>query len=134
MLRVELGGHRPAADPPDVIADAVQHGLPEVGLQGAFTAHLERLQMLKRLQHRFLDNVLRVGEIAGPQGQPATRPAQQRRHAAGEEGVDGRAVAGPGPLEQGESGVCRGAGLRDGGVVRHGCDRGAILPQVQRAA
>ena len=66
VLRVELGRHRPPADAADVIADAVHHRLPQVGLQGPFAARVERLQMLKRLQHRFLDNVLRVGQVARP--------------------------------------------------------------------
>jgi hypothetical protein len=120
VLRIELGRHRPPVDPTDVIANAVQHRLAQVGLERPLAADLERLQVLKRLEHRFLDNVMGVGEVAGPARQSSAGPAEQRRHAPGEEVVDGRAVACSGPLEQGERGVGRYAGVRNGGVVRHG--------------
>ena len=101
VLRVELGGHRPAADPPDVIADAVQHGLPEVGLQGALAAHLERLQMLKRLQHRFLDNVLGVGEVARPRAAAGHATSAAAAARSGRRGRRWRRGRRPGPARAG---------------------------------
>ena len=40
--------------------------------------------------HRFLDNVLGVGQVSGPRRQPSAGPAQERRPAPGEERVERR--------------------------------------------
>jgi hypothetical protein len=72
--------------------------------------------MLKRLYDRFLDNVLRIGQVTRPQGQAPARPPEQRRPAPGEEGVGGRTVAGPRSLEERRRGVCSPRGRERGSV------------------
>jgi hypothetical protein len=105
VMRIELGGDRPSTDAADVVANAIQHGLAEVRLQRSLTPRLERLQMLKRLEERFLDNVLSVGEVPCPLGEPPPRPPQERRETACEQSVDGRLIARPRALEERARGV-----------------------------
>jgi hypothetical protein len=83
----------------------VHHGLTQVRLQGALAARLDPVQMLKRLNHCLLDDILRVGKVPGPRRQPSPGPSKQRRPAPGVQGIGRGAVAGPGPLEKRSRGI-----------------------------
>ena len=88
---VQLLDRRPPADPPDLVANAIEQRLTEVGPKRAFPSRLEPLHVLKRLQHGFLHKVVGVGHVAGPAGETAARPAIEQRHVPAEEIVEGAA-------------------------------------------
>ena len=69
---------RPPPLPPQLVAKAIEHRLPQIGLERADAARLEVLDSLKRLKQRVLDKVVGVGEIARPFRQPPAGPSLQR--------------------------------------------------------
>ena len=62
-------------------------------MQSPWTAGIEHLYPLKRLEQRILDKIVGVGELAGPGGQPSGRPATERGIVPGEEFFDGCLIA-----------------------------------------
>jgi hypothetical protein len=90
---------------PDVIADAIEHRLAQIGLQSPLAAYFERVNPLKRLEDRFLDNVVRIGQITGPAGQSAARPALDHRKAACEQAVERVSITGAGTVEERAGGL-----------------------------
>jgi lipoate-protein ligase A len=78
LVRFELLGGRPALRPPHFVADPIDDGLPEVGVQGTVVPHLEHLQPLEGVHHRLLDEVLGFEQVAGVLRQAAARPPAQR--------------------------------------------------------
>ena len=65
------------ADPAYLVPDAVDHGLPEVGLHGADVPRLEPIQATHHLQNGFLDEITGVERVARGGRQPAVRPPPQ---------------------------------------------------------
>jgi hypothetical protein len=72
---LQLSVRRSSPDAANLVANAVHHRLPEVGLQGPLPLGFEPINPVKRMEQGFLDKVLRVGQIARPPRQPALRPA-----------------------------------------------------------
>jgi hypothetical protein len=75
----------------------------QVRLQRPFAAVLERVDLLKCLEERFLDKVVGVGKVARPPGEAPGGPAAKERQIAGEQPVQGLAITRPCPFQQVES-------------------------------
>ena len=86
--------------PPQLVADAIEHRLPQVRLQRTDTARLEVLDPLERLKQGVLDKIIGVGEIARPLRQPAAGPSLERLEMSREEAFQRLLVTGAGPLDQ----------------------------------
>jgi hypothetical protein len=71
-------------------------------VQGALAANLEAVDLLKRLKQGFLHEVLCVGDVARRARQAARGPAPQARQVACQQRVEGRAIAGLRPRQQGQ--------------------------------
>ena len=69
--------NRRAAFAPQFVADAVHHRLAQVGLECARTAHIKVINPFERFEERVLDQIVRVGQIAGPRWQSSSRPPLQ---------------------------------------------------------
>ena len=87
---------------PQLVADPVQHGLPQIGLQRAHTAGFEAVDLLKRPKQGVLDKVVRVGQVARPAGEAAADPAAEGADVSRHQALEGVAVSGAYPLDQGE--------------------------------
>jgi len=87
LLRIERRRFGPPLPPPNLIPHAIQHRLPKVRLQGAFTLRLKAFDSLKRLKEDILDKILRIRHVARPSRQPPARPSAQRSVVAGEQAV-----------------------------------------------
>ena len=97
---VERGGRRVATRPPDLVADAVHHGLTEVGLERAVRAVLEDPDLTQGRDHRFLHQVVGIHQVASPGRQAAVRPPFQGRTRADKDLVQGGLVPGASPFQQ----------------------------------
>ena len=89
----QLDGRRLPADSPHFVADAIDDGLTKVRLHGAHVARLEHVEAPQHVHRRLLDEVLGIERPAGSRGQPAVRPALQRRKAALKQRFHGAAIA-----------------------------------------
>jgi len=84
----------------DLVADPIEKRLAHIGLQCAFVAMLERIDVLQRLCERLLHQIFGIAHVARPSGQATARPAPQWRMVTLEELVEGILVAGTGTPEQ----------------------------------
>src|SRR5258706_3004456 len=103
MLAVQLRSGRRAAMMTQLVPDAIDDGLPEIGLEGAFTPGLETPHLPERPEERFLDEVVRVGQVPGPPRQPSARPSPQPGQISSEKRVERAAVTGAHALQELES-------------------------------
>lgn len=69
-------------------------------MQRPLAAIVEPVQIPEGLEQRVLDEIVGIGDVAGPLREPAPRPALERGRVAGEEAVHGLAVAVGGQAEQ----------------------------------
>ena len=92
-VKVDVGHAAHHVGGADVVEDAVHDGLAQVGLERAFVLDVDAIEPLERLQHRVLYQIVGLGEISCPAGQPAAGPASQRRGVASEESVEGGPIA-----------------------------------------
>ncbi len=72
---IKIGRRGPPALPPQLLPDAIEDRLAQIGLERTDTSWFELLDPLKRLKQGLLDKVLGVGDIARPPWQSAARPA-----------------------------------------------------------
>ena len=84
---------------PDLVSKSVQHGLPEVRLQRACMARLEDAHTLERLEQAVLDKIVRISQVAGPQGR-RPRESLERPEMAGEQPFGSLLIAIAGTLEE----------------------------------
>jgi hypothetical protein len=89
------------------VSDPIDDRLAQVRLKGAFVPWLERSETLQGSHGRVLDEILGVGEVARPTGQPAPRPTAQGGQRAAEEPVESLAIASLRPVHQFERGLDR---------------------------
>ena len=127
---VETGRVGPPPLPPQLVAQAVEHRLPQIGLQRADAARLEPLNPLKRPEQGVLDKVVGVGQVAGPPGQAAAGPALERLEVAREQAVERVVVAGAGAsirwsVDSGPRRVVARFSEESGGPLRSSAIRGA---------
>jgi hypothetical protein len=80
--------------------------LTEIRLERPFTARLEGLEALERLEDALLHQVRRVRDIAGPAWQPSCGPTAQQRNLTRKQLVERVAVARARPRQQSD-GVVR---------------------------
>jgi hypothetical protein len=85
---------------PQLLPDAVENGLPQLGVQRPGTPGFELPDPLKRLKEGFLDKVVGIGHIARPAGQSAGRPSSKRPDVAGEQTISRILIARSGAFEQ----------------------------------
>src|SRR5215470_6627919 len=83
LVRIDIGRLRLATDPPQLIPNLIENRLAEVRLKCALPACLEHFHSLKRPQQRFLDNIVRVRQIARPAWQPSSRPTPESGQVTG---------------------------------------------------
>jgi hypothetical protein len=74
---------RPTAFLAQLVPNVIQHGLPQVRLKGAGAANIELIQSPEGPEQGVLDEIVGVGRIARPLGQPAPGPPAERRQVAG---------------------------------------------------
>jgi hypothetical protein len=80
---------RPALMLADDVTDAIDDGLPEIGLESALIAHFDGVDVPQDAEHRVLYQVLRLHQAAREVGQASSRPAAERRKASRHEVVEG---------------------------------------------
>jgi hypothetical protein len=93
-----------AAMPAKFVPDPVQHRASEIRLQGALAANLDMIEVPKRTDDGFLDQVFGVGQIARAAGKPPARPAGEQGKVPPEQAVKGKLVTIPNPLDEEKSG------------------------------
>ena len=74
--------------------------MPEIRLQRANPPRFEVLDLLERLQQRFLDKVVCIRQVARPFGKPSAGPALERLQVPREQPFDRSLVSGPGSTDQ----------------------------------
>jgi hypothetical protein len=89
-----------AREPPMLVADAIPHGLPQVGRERLPTGKIERIWLAERPDNSVLNEVGRVCGSASPEGKPTVRPAPEIREAASDETPEGGGIAGVDAREQ----------------------------------
>ena len=85
-----------ARSAPDFVPDPVHHGLPQVCLETRIGSVLEHIDLPQSADDRLLYEVVCIEEAPRPPGQPAARPAFQRRNGPGEHFIQRCLVAGTG--------------------------------------
>jgi hypothetical protein len=129
----EIGGNiglvRPSVGMTDEVANSVQHGMPQRGLQTALMVRFEVAQPAHGGYNGLLNEVGRVQHAARGHWDTATGPPLQRRDAPLEQLIDCRLVSLPGSVQElnrrlgwqrGGTGSARelGVALHDGAVSR----------------
>src|SRR5687768_3021311 len=84
----------------DLVTDAVEHRLSQLGLEGTFSLWLERPHIPPRAIQAFLAKVVCGRDVARPAGQTSRCPAAESWQVAGEERVEGRTIPVPGSGQQ----------------------------------
>ena len=62
---IQVGQIGPPPPAPQLVANPVEDGLPEVRVQRPDASNLEVVNPLERLEERLLDDIVGVGQIAG---------------------------------------------------------------------
>jgi hypothetical protein len=99
-LPVEWIGGRVTLGATDFVADPVEQGLAEVGLERAFMTWFERREALNDLRERVLNQILRVERPAGPRGETTVRPPLEPWEIPRAQLIKGGGVARLGPRHQ----------------------------------
>ncbi len=99
---VQTDHRRRAALPAEFVAQAVEHRLPEVRLQRADAPRLEVLHLSERPQEGVLDEIIGIGEVAGPPREPSAYPTAKRRKMPRHQSFERLAVAAANALDQRE--------------------------------
>ena len=115
-MGIELGRGRRALAAAQLVPDAVDDGLPQIGLERAFARRLEAAHLLEGTQQRLLDEVIGVGHVPREARQATFRPAAEPRKVTPEQGVERARVAGADTLQEREG--------RFG--IRHGPKRAVV--------
>ncbi|HET7618660.1 MAG TPA: hypothetical protein VFK20_09125 [Vicinamibacterales bacterium] len=105
------------------IPDAIDNGLTQIGLERTRASVLEAVDPLKRLKQGVLDEIVRVGQVARPSGQPTAGPSPKRLEMTGEQLVQRRLIARTRAIDQLDRGFGAACPLREvlrrTGVLRH---------------
>jgi hypothetical protein len=86
--------------PSQLVPHPVQHRLAEVGLERASAVGLELPDPLHCLEQGILDEIVRVGQLAGPDGQASACPAAERQPVPRDQAVERLGIAGAGSGEE----------------------------------
>jgi len=105
MVLIEIGGVRPAAGLSKLLSNSIQQHLTKVRLECSLSAIFEAVNSLKCLKQRFLDKVVRIGQVARPSWKSTGCPAPEHWQIAGEQDIERLAVPTTGPLEEIERGL-----------------------------
>src|SRR2546426_10902904 len=84
----------PPSLPAQLVTNPIEHSLPEIRVQGAGMARLERLDPLERLEQRVLDKVVGVRDAARPFRKASAGPAPKRPQVPGKQLAEGQLIAG----------------------------------------
>src|SRR5262245_31650764 len=86
--------------PSNLVADLVDDGPPEIRLEGARATRVEAREVLERVDHGLLRQVVGVEQAPRHASQPAPGPSTQARQVALAEPLDGVSISAAGTLEK----------------------------------
>ena len=89
----QLHRGRLPCDPADLVANPIDHRLPQICLHGPDMPWFKLIEIGDNVEHCFLDKIVGIVFRARRLRQPAVRPHLERRQAPFHESLEGRAVA-----------------------------------------